>query len=190
MEAQEVRTDLFQPMGEDQIKQVRDYVDMIYARRQHLWDITLNTEKIWEERITPELVQLFCDGLEDYNLWYDAMQVNPPVGESPFGPAVIPPLMISERCSNYLWLDGFIPAGGMHVCHDSQVFNPCPIGSLLRFHGKLVRKYIWKGRRVIEIEFTVEDAETGTLYVKEMRKSIATYRRTESKESEGSEEKA
>ncbi|MFH1091216.1 MAG: hypothetical protein V1742_06570 [Pseudomonadota bacterium] len=171
MAEKKARTDELQALGDDQSKQVREFVDKkVEARVDYFETLPIGWEKVWEQRITPELCVLYADGVEDYNPWYDAWTKK---GESPFGPAIAPPLLVShwmKEMRHPTW-----SVGGIHVDHDSEILAPIPVGTLVRFRGKMTKKYIKKERRYYDREITVEDAETGKLFFRETRAAIVRY---------------
>lgn len=174
------RTDALQPLSETQIKQIREYVDKIEKTTISRWNIPEGTERTWELRITPELVILYADGIEDFNQWYDAWPVGP--GESPFGTAIAPPMLIASRV---WWFFnealGSIGGGpkGVAVSWETEIVAPCHIGTLVRFNARMARKYVKRGRQYVRVEATVENAETGELLCRHAQESIAKYEKVD-----------
>ena len=169
------RTDQLQPLSKIQIRQVREFVDEQEQQRVSRWDLPEGDERTWELHVTPELALLYADGVEDYNPWYEDWLLGG--GVSPFGPAVAPPLLLSHWALGLFWAGekGMRNPGAMHVYHDTQIIAPCPIGTRVRYRGKIVKKYIKRGRQYIRVEVLVEDADTGKLLLREARESIAQY---------------
>ena len=72
MQTNEARTDELLPMTEIQIRQVRDFVAGLEAGSQTYWDmVAVGDELVRELTLTPELVILYLDPVEDYNPWYE-----------------------------------------------------------------------------------------------------------------------
>ncbi|MFH0844108.1 MAG: MaoC family dehydratase [Pseudomonadota bacterium] len=179
--SEKVKTNELQPMTEIQIKQTREFVNSLKRGLESFWDmVEEGDERTWEVRITPESVIMYADGVEDYNPWYEAWVMNsgPKKGESPFGPAIVPPLMLSH------WAIGVVfdctrpfPIGAIHTFHDSRILEPLPIGTLVRFRSKVVSKFVKRDRRYVRHEIAVEDAETGKVFFKETRDTLSQYKK-------------
>ena len=61
-------TDDLRPMTEIQVQQTRDFVDSLNAKSQTYWDmVTVGDELSRDLHLSPELVTLYADGVEDYN---------------------------------------------------------------------------------------------------------------------------
>ena len=93
------RTDDLRPMTPVQIQQTRDFVESLAEDCATYWDmVQIGDELSRELEITPELVILYADAVEDYNSWYEGWRMNTGriEGGSPFGPAIVPPLMVSH----------------------------------------------------------------------------------------------
>ena len=94
----EIRTDSLRPMTNLQIQQTREFVTSLDEVCQTYWDMVNVGDVLTRElHITPELVILYADAVEDYNPWYEGWRMNTWYipGESPFGGAIVPPLMVS-----------------------------------------------------------------------------------------------
>ncbi len=176
------RTDELQPLSDVQAQQVREFVEKLQKKRAKGWDvIPEGFEVTWDVPITPERVILYADGVEDYNSWYEAWPIGP--GESPFGAAIAPPAMLSKECNNILAQmlakKGY-PGGAtglVHTFHDSQILAPCPVGTIARFHAKMIKKFIKRGRQYFQGEITIEDANTGKTLFKETREMLFQYQK-------------
>jgi hypothetical protein len=69
-EPQEPATDGLRPMTPVQIQQTRDFVESLSAKSQTYWDmVTVGDELSRDLHLTPELVILYADAVEDYNPW-------------------------------------------------------------------------------------------------------------------------
>lgn len=65
-------TDDLRPMTEIQIRQTREFVDSLSEKSQTYWEmVSVGDELSRELHLTPELVILYADAVEDYNPWYE-----------------------------------------------------------------------------------------------------------------------
>ena len=173
MSATEPKTDDLRPMTEIQIKQTRDFIDSLETKSQTYWDMVEVGDVLTREtRITPEVVILYADAVEDYNPWYEGWLMNTwhIEGESPFGPAIVPPLLVSHFALS-VQFDHTKPfaIGSIHTYHDSEIIEPIPVNTLVRFTAKAIDKFVKRGRRYVRHQVTVEGVETGKLYFRETR---------------------
>lgn len=169
----EPRTDELRPMTEIQIRQTRAFVDGLSSASEPYWDmVNVGDELARELHITPELVILYADGVEDCNPWYEAWRMDEwhVRGESPFGPAIVPPMMLSHFVLS-VQFDHTKPfsVGSIHTYHDTQILEPVPVGATVRIHVKAVDKFIRRDRRYVRHEVTVTDVASGTVYFREVR---------------------
>ena len=173
------RPDELQPLSEIQAKQVREYVEKLKRERVDRWEhFDEGYTRSWEMTITPELVIMNTDGVEDYNPWYDGWRSGE--NKSPFGTAVVPPLLLAQQCETTHFLitkDGRQSQGGMHTMHDTEFIAPCLVGARVKITGKLISKFIKKDRRYMRLQYTIEDAETGKLYCRETRDNMMEYKK-------------
>lgn len=160
-----VAHDDLQPLSATQIEQVKAYVSKLDNNNHKMAEIPLGQELTWEVKITPELVILYADGVEDFNPWYEAWPVGP--GESPFGTAITPPLLVPYG-QHYFHREGQGRAevGGMATQWKTEFIAPVMVGTTVRYHGKLTRKFVKRGRLYTQRDFTMTDAETGKLLLK------------------------
>ena len=173
MSQRSVRTDDLRPMTEVQVRQVREFVDKLETGSETYWDmVNVGDERTREIRITPEIVILYADGVEDYNPWYEGWLMNTGVieGESPFGTAIVPPLLLSHFAITVQFdHERPFPIGSIHTYHDTEIIEPVPVGTLVRFRAKATDKFVKRERRYVRHEITVEDAATGKLFLRETR---------------------
>ena len=181
-----VAHDDLQPMTATQIEQVKAYIEKLDTKHQSMWDIPDDLELDWDMKITPEMVILYADGVEDFNPWYEAWPVGP--GESPFGTAVAPPLLV-PRWQSWFHREGIgvTEVGGMATQWKTEFFAPVMVGSTVHFHGKLAGKFVKRGRQYTQREFTVTDAETGKLLLKHTAIALSKYKKVDQPEGEGEE---
>lgn len=169
----EPRTDSLMPMTEVQIAQTRDFVESLKEECQTYWDMVEIGDVLQRElTITPELAILYADAVEDYNPWYEGWRMNTwrIPGESPFGVAITPPLLVSHFVLS-VQFDHTKPfaIGSIHTFHDSEIFAPIPIGATVRIATKAVDKFVKRGRRYVRHVVTVEDTGSDKLYFRETR---------------------
>ena len=169
----EPTTDALRPMTEIQVQQTRAFVDSLNEKSQTYWDmVTVGDELSRDLHLTPELVILYADAVEDYNPWYEAWTMNGwySGGESPFGGAIVPPLLVSHFVLS-VQFDHTKPfaVGSIHTYHDSQLLEPIPVGATVRILTRAIDKIVKRGRRYVRHEVTVTDVASGTLYFTETR---------------------
>ena len=173
MNTSTVRTDELMPMTEIQIQQVRDFVGALDSKSQTYWDmVAIGDELARDLHITPELVILYADAVEDYNPWYEGWRMNTwkIEGESPFGPAIVPPLLASHFVLS-VQFDHTKPfaIGSIHTFHDSELIEPIPVGATVRITTRAIDKFIKRERRYVRHEVHVTDVGDGRLYLRETR---------------------
>jgi len=162
------------PMTEPQRQRMRREVERIKAGAvpPSLERIPLGFEHTWEMTLSPEVVRLYYEPVEDYNPWYEEG------GESPFGFPVVPPLFLSHEARKITMPLGPMP-GRIHTLHESEVLAPIPVGTRVRLHGRVTNKGMKKGRPWVEETLEVRDAHTGQLYFRDRRETLLTLRREE-----------
>ena len=171
--SEQTATDGLRPMTEIQIRQTREFVDSLASKSQTYWDmVSVGDELARELQLTPELVILYADAVEDYNPWYEGWLMNTwrKEGESPFGGAIVPPMLVSHFVLS-VQFDHTKPfaVGSIHTYHDSRILAPIPVGATVRIHTRAIEKFVKRDRRYVRHEATVTDVATGTLYFTEIR---------------------
>ena len=166
-------TDSLRPMTSIQIGQTRDFVNSLNEKSQTYWDmVTVGDELSRDLHLTPELVILYADAVEDFNPWYEGWVMNKwyQPGESPFGGAIVPPMLVSHFVLS-VQFDHTKPfaIGSIHTSHDTQIHEPIPMGSTVRVLTKATEKFVKRERRYVRHEVTVTDVDDGTLYLTETR---------------------
>lgn len=169
----DIRTDALRPMTPLQVRQERDFIESLKQDCQTYWDMVEVGDVLARDlTITPELVILYADAVEDYNPWYEGWRMNTwrIPGESPFGGAIVPPLMMSHFVLS-VQFDHTKPfaIGSIHTFHDTEILEPIPVGATVRIAATAVEKYEKRGRRYVRHEVTVTDTTSGTLYMRELR---------------------
>ena len=173
MNPQAIQTDALMPMTEIQIQQVRDFVSALESGSQTYWDmVQVGDELSRDLHITPELVILYADAVEDYNPWYEGWRMNTWYipGQSPFGGAIVPPLLVSHFVLS-VQFDHTKPfaIGSIHTFHDSEILAPIPVGAKVRITTRAIDKFIKRERRYVRHEVHVTDVASGQLYLRETR---------------------
>jgi acyl dehydratase len=166
-------TDSLRPMTSIQVEQTREFVDNLAEKSETYWDmVTVGDELSRDLHLSAELVILYADAVEDFNPWYEGWVMNAwhSAGESPFGGAIVPPMLISHFVLS-VQFDHTKPfaVGSIHTHHDTQILEPIPLGSTVRILTTAKDKYVKRDRRYVRHEVTVTDVETGTLYLTETR---------------------
>ncbi len=161
------------PASDIQIAQTRAFIAGLEAGSQTYWDMVSVGDVLSRElHISPELVILYADAVEDYNPWYEGWKMNTWTipGESPFGAAIVPPLLVSHFVLS-VQFDHRKPfaIGSIHTFHDSEIFKPILVGATVRISARAIEKYEKRGRRYVRHEVTVEDVTDGSLYFREIR---------------------
>ena len=173
MSAEPVRTDELRPMTDIQIEQTRAFIAGLQSGSQTYWDMVEIGDTLSRElHVTPELVILYADAVEDFNPWYEGWRMNTwhIEGESPFGHAIVPPLMMSHFVLS-VQFDHTKPfaIGSIHTFHDSEILEPIPVGATVRITAKAIDKFEKRGKRYVRHEVTVEDVVKSTVYFRETR---------------------
>src|SRR5581483_7239013 len=151
----------------------RAFVASLDAESRTYWDMVAVGDVLERDlTITPELVILYADGVEDYNPWYEGWRMNTWAieGTSPFGGAVVPPLLVSHfvLCVQFDHTKPFA-IGSIHTFHDSEILAPIPVGATVRITTTAIDKFVKRERRYVRHEVRVSDVERGTLYFRETR---------------------
>ena len=177
MSNEALRTDELRPMTEIQVAQTRDFIIALEQDCHTYWDaVEVGDVLARDLTITPELVILYADSVEDFNPWYEAWTMNSwrTTGESPFGGAIVPPLLVSHFILS-VQFDHTKPfsIGSIHTLHDSEILAPIPVGATVRITTRAIDKFEKRGRRYLRHEVTVEDAHNSTLFLRETREIMS-----------------
>ena len=169
----EPTTDALRPMTDIQIQQTREFVASLDSVSESYWDMVNVGDVLARDlHITPELVIMYADCVEDYNPWYEGWLMNTWTieGDSPFGGAVVPPMLVSHFVLS-VQFDHTKPfaIGSVHTMHDSEILAPIPVGATVRIQTKAIDKSVRRERRYVRHEVQVTDAATGKPYFKEIR---------------------
>ncbi|HZH97541.1 MAG TPA: MaoC family dehydratase [Fimbriimonadaceae bacterium] len=160
-------------MTDIQIEQTRAFIAGLQSGSQTYWDMVEIGDTLSRElHVTPELVILYADAVEDFNPWYEGWRMNTwhIEGESPFGHAIVPPLMMSHFVLS-VQFDHTKPfaIGSIHTFHDSEILEPIPVEATVRITAKAIDKFEKRGKRYVRHEVTVEDVVKSTVYFRETR---------------------
>ena len=91
-------------------------------------------------------------------------------GESPFGGAIVPPLLVSHFILS-VQFDHTKPfaIGSIHTYHDSKIVAPIKVGATVRITTRAIEKFEKRGRLYVRHEAEVIDVNNGALYFQETR---------------------
>jgi acyl dehydratase len=167
------KTDSLRPMGSIQVEQTRAFIEALQQGSETYWDMTTVGDELSRDlAITPELVILYADAVEDFNPWYEGWTMNTwsVQGASPFGGAIVPPLLVSHFVLS-VQFDHTRPfaIGSVHTYHDSEVLAPIMIGTTVRITTRCTDKFEKRGRRYVRHDVTVTGTNDGRLYMRETR---------------------
>ena len=124
-------------------------------------DLVVGWERTWELPITFEAVGWYADLAEDPNPWFSLFG-------SPWGPPVAPPLLMSRLCFRITDPLGRM-IGFLNTWNRTETLAPTLVGTVARFHGRIVGKEERKGRRYVRYDIDVEDAATGQPLLREQK---------------------
>jgi acyl dehydratase len=166
-------SDELRPLSEIQVAQTREFIAALEQECQTYWDMVEVGDVLSRDLpITPELVILYADAVEDFNPWYEGWRMNTwhIPGESPFGTAIVPPLLVSHFVLS-VQFDHTKPfaIGSIHTFHDSEILEPIPVGTTVRITTTAIDKFNKRGRRYVRHRVEVTDVANGTLYFREVR---------------------
>mgnify|MGYP002636323690 FL=1 len=170
-EEQKVRE--LRPLTKTQRTQTKEFIKELEQDCQTYWDMVQVGDTLSRElHLTPELIILYSDGVEDFNPWYEAWRMNSwrVEGESPFGGAIVPPLLVSHFILS-VQFDHTKPfaIGSIHTYHDSKIVAPIKVGATVRITTRAIDKFEKRGRRYVRHEAEVIDVCNGALYFEETR---------------------
>ncbi|MBI4519144.1 MAG: hypothetical protein HY699_25415 [Deltaproteobacteria bacterium] len=103
-----------------------------------------------ECRITPALIDTYEAGTGDRHPWYH--------GDSPFGSAVAPALLLHSEV--YRDLSWYLPnlVGNLHAKQEWELFAPMPVGSPVSTRATVVERYRKRNRDYIVNEVLITDS--------------------------------
>jgi acyl dehydratase len=124
-----------------------------------------------EVPITPALVRHYSEAVDDHNQWYE--------GESPFGGAVAPALILhSEVYEDLSW---YLPNlyGNLHARQEWELFAPVMVGDVVTTRSLLVDRYLRKDRDYLVKEVSVTGADGRLLGRSRTHQSFLARKREE-----------
>ncbi|MFC2016240.1 MaoC family dehydratase [Chloroflexota bacterium] len=114
-----------------------------------------------EMTITKEMAMRNCWSIDDYNPWY--------MEDSPWGGRIVSPMQPVIGQNPSVW-GYYAPArAALHTQQEFEFINPLKIGKKITVSGKLVDKYVKRGRTYIVSEHLVTDEDGNKICV--MRKT-------------------
>lgn len=128
-------------------------------------DMPVGEEYADEYVLTPELARDYAAGIEDLNPWY--------LEQSPFGGPVANPILLVAQHAR-LFKTVYSTAGNVHTRHETQFLNPARLGKTIKIYGKLVDKYIKRGREYLVMDCRSVD-EDGVELCRDRRTIITRY---------------
>ena len=171
--AENAATDMVKPMSEMQVAQTRAFIEGLEAGSVPYYDVVEVGDVLSRElTLTPELVVLYADGVEEFNPWYEGWTMNGwrAEGKSPFGGAIVPPVLVSHFALA-VQFDHTKPfaIGSIHTYHDSEILAPIPVGTTVEIRTRAIDKFEKRGRRYVRHEVEVTGVDDGKLYFREVR---------------------
>ncbi len=103
----------------------------------------------YELVLTPEQIDYFCEGHQEYHEWYTV--------DSPFGGRICPPVM-GYRIARDMFSNKF-NVRGLLVEYETENFNPMLPGKKLRCTGGISGKWVKRDREFVEYTVTCTDEE-------------------------------
>ena len=134
-----------------------------------LGDASVGDEVEMRYQMTPELLEQYIRTTDDRNPWY--------TGPSPFGGPVAPPVLVCMRHSDML-SEKYDKRGRLLISTNATYFGPIMVGTNIIAKGKIVAKYVKRGREYVEMEAESRD-ERGRLLIKDRRRYLPRFAKKE-----------
>ncbi|HYB71422.1 MAG TPA: MaoC family dehydratase [Candidatus Bathyarchaeia archaeon] len=109
-----------------------------------------------EHLVTPEDIETYAFAVEDEHPWF--------FGPSPFGGPVAHPTLMANQAL-HLRHGKYIVHAGLHAKMEFTFLQPIEPGMRVRTRGRVVDKYVRRGRQYMVTEYVTEDA-AGALLVR------------------------
>jgi acyl dehydratase len=106
--------------------------------------------------VTPEDIETYAFAVDDHHPWFS--------GPSPFGGAVAHPTLMANQAL-HLRHSKYVVHAGLHAKMEFSFLEPVRPGMRVRTRGRVIDKYIRRGRQYMVTEYVTED-ETGTPLVR------------------------
>ena len=104
-----------------------------------------------EYEISEELIDKFAKAIDDYDDWY--------MKDSPFGGRIAHPTFSATDYVDLMFLKRTPIMSWVHAKQSIELINPAKLGSKVTVTGKIVDKYIKRGRRYIELVYVAIDQD-------------------------------
>lgn len=161
------------PQTEMQREQTRVFIESLEEESRPYWEMVEVGDVLSRELcLTPELVVMYADGVEDFNPWFEAWKMNvwriP--GVSPFGRAIVPPLLLSHFILS-VQFDHTKPfsIGSIHTFHDSEIIAPIYVGATVQIKTEAIEKFVKRERRYVRHRAEVYDLSDNEVKFRETR---------------------
>jgi len=106
--------------------------------------------------VTPEDIEAYAYAVEDDHPWY--------AGPSPFGGPVAHPTLMANQAL-HLRHGKYIVHAGLHAKMHFEFLEPVRPGMRVRSRGRVIDKYVRRGRQYMVTEYATQD-ERGTTLVR------------------------
>ena len=104
--------------------------------------------------IKPEDVETFAFAVDDHHPWY--------FEDSPFGGPIAHPVLLANQALMMRHNRYIIPAG-LHAKMQFEFIEPLRAGMRVRSYGKVIDKFVKRGRHYMVTEFTTRDEDSGAM---------------------------
>lgn len=104
--------------------------------------------------IKPEDVETFAFAVDDHHPWY--------FEDSPFGGPIAHPVLLANQALMMRHNRYVIPAG-LHAKMQFEFIEPLRAGMRVRSYGKVIDKFVKRGRHYMVTEFTTRDEDSGAV---------------------------
>jgi 3-hydroxybutyryl-CoA dehydratase len=102
--------------------------------------------------ITPQDIETYAFAVDDYHAWFS--------GVSPFGDQIAHPTLMGNQALQ-LRHSKYNVHAGLHAKMEFHFLQPLRVGMRVRSRGKIIDKYIRRGKKYMVTEFVTTD-EDGT----------------------------
>jgi hypothetical protein len=102
-----------------------------------------------EYAVDETAIERYVQGTRDDHPWYR--------GDSPFGGAVAPALLLHSEQYAFRLRDWYLPKlyGNLHIRQEWDLFRAVPVGETLSTHGMIIDRYIKRDRDVVVNEVSI-----------------------------------
>lgn len=102
--------------------------------------------------ITPEDIETYAFAVDDYHAWF--------FGDSPSGGHIAHPTLLGNQAL-HLRHSKYVVHAGLHAKMEFNFLQPLRVGMRVRSRGKIIDKYIRRGKKYMVTEFVTTE-EDGT----------------------------